>query len=66
MLYFFITKEILDSIKDYSNITLNMSSTPIIEIININREEILDFMINYLQIIVCGNDTLFRQVVVLT
>lgn len=34
-----------------ANINLNMSSTPIIEISNVERVQILDFLINYLQLI---------------
>lgn len=47
-----LTKELFESLDNYKeNISLNMVGSPIIEISNINRGEMLDFIINYLQII---------------
>lgn len=49
-----VTKELIDSsLENFANnINFNFSGTPIIEIVGINRSEILDFLVSYLQFIV--------------
>ncbi|MBE5738658.1 MAG: transcription-repair coupling factor [Clostridiales bacterium] len=48
-----LTKSLLDVCDMYSDkISLNLAENPTIEIMNIDRNEILDFLVNYLQLII--------------
>lgn len=51
----FITKELIDlTMKEYlNNVNFNFSSTPTIEIIGVEKKEMLDFLISYLQFVEC-------------
>ena len=47
-----LNKSILDATAMYSdNIRLDLTGVPAIEIVNIGKNEILDFILNYLQLI---------------